>query len=130
MYHHKTSTKKRKQAQETQSKRFDTEKLKLPSYREQFNFPVTNKYNALENLLESDENTSSSEQICNNIEQVYIEVADVGKKKKRPCRSERSRKLIDERACIHSKGIETRSEKTVHIKEQYRAIDREVTKQT
>lgn len=73
----KHQLKKRKQAQETQSKRFDTEKLKLPSYREKFYVPVTNKYNELENLLESDENTSSSEQICNNIEQVYIEAADV-----------------------------------------------------
>lgn len=44
--------------------------MKLPSYREKFYVPVTNKY-------KSDENTSSSEQICNNIEQVYIEAADV-----------------------------------------------------
>lgn len=28
------------------------------------------------NLLESDENTSSCEQMCNNVEQVYIEAAE------------------------------------------------------
>lgn len=84
--------------------------------------------------MESDENTSSSEQICNNIEQVYIEAADVvlgERRRKDPAGVKGHGNLLYTiRACIHSKGIETRSEKTVHIKEQYRAIDREVTRQT
>jgi hypothetical protein len=45
--------------------------------------------------------------------------------------SEASWKLVDERACVYKKVIETRSKRRkVHIKEQYRARDREVKKQT